>query len=156
MQSPKSCEHQWVIDCSRGGPDFLQSQRTNNAGILGQMRFIVPDESGIEDPGICEENETDKEKRKNQHPLPRRSSCALKVASLHTHRASRHFICELTRTITNIPWCATDIWSAASCRGTPKQNGRAREEPGRCELFRSSLYNRFFKPTYQNRPLILA
>src|SRR5262249_5636792 len=35
------------------------------------------------------------------------------MAGLHWQRASRHLICELTRTITNIPRCATGIRRAA-------------------------------------------
>ena len=59
MHSPKSRKHQRVIDCSPAGPNFLQSQRTNDAGVSSQMRFIVPNEAGIKDLGVGHKNESD-------------------------------------------------------------------------------------------------
>ena len=57
VQSPKSREHQRVIDRPRTGPNFFQSQRTNNARVLSQVRFVVPNEAGIKDLDVGDENE---------------------------------------------------------------------------------------------------
>ena len=56
VPDPKCRQHQRVIDCARAGPDFLQPEGPNNARILGQVRFIIPDESSIEDRGVGDEN----------------------------------------------------------------------------------------------------
>ena len=53
VQNPKRGQHERVIDGSRARPDLFKSERTNNAGILRQMRFVVPDEAGVKDSGVC-------------------------------------------------------------------------------------------------------
>ena len=57
MQRPEGRQHERIIDRSRAGPDFLQPKRADYAWILGQMRFIVPNKSSMEDRRVRDENE---------------------------------------------------------------------------------------------------
>ncbi len=84
VQSPKGSKHQRVIDRPRAGPDFLQSERANNARILGQMRFIIPNEAGVEDAGICYKNQSDQKEPTKPVPLPGRSSPVARFAEKNT------------------------------------------------------------------------
>ncbi len=59
VQNPKRGQHERVIDCLRAGPDFLQPERADDAWIPGQVRFIVPNEAGMEDRRVRNENERD-------------------------------------------------------------------------------------------------
>ena len=59
VQRPEGRQHERIIDRSRGGPDFLKPKWADYARILDQMRFIVPNESSIENRRVCDENERD-------------------------------------------------------------------------------------------------
>ena len=59
MQRPKGRQHERIIDRLRRGPDFLQAQWADDARILRQMRFIIPDEARPEYLGVRDENESD-------------------------------------------------------------------------------------------------
>ena len=74
VQSPKSRKHQRVVDCPPAGPNFFQSQRTNNARVLSQMRFVVPNEAGIKDLDVGNANETNQNKHPKPVSLPKRSN----------------------------------------------------------------------------------
>ena len=62
MQRPEGRQHERIIDCPRAGPDFLQPKRADYAWILGQMRFIVPNKSSMEDRRVRDENKCNEEK----------------------------------------------------------------------------------------------
>lgn len=57
VQGPKSRKHERVVHCPSAGPDFLKSQGANDAGILGEMRFVVPNEAVVQDARVCDENQ---------------------------------------------------------------------------------------------------
>ena len=74
VESPKSRQHQRVIDRTRTGPSFLQPQRTNNTGVSSQMRFVVPNEAGVKDFDVGDANETKQNKSQKPVSLPERSN----------------------------------------------------------------------------------
>ena len=74
MQGPESGKHQRVIDRPRAGPDFFQSERPNDARVLGQMRFIIPNESGSKNTSVGDKNESDQQNCPNPGLLPERLS----------------------------------------------------------------------------------
>jgi hypothetical protein len=43
----------------RRGPDFFQAERANNARILRQMRFIIPNEGRPKNLSVRNENKSD-------------------------------------------------------------------------------------------------
>jgi hypothetical protein len=59
MQQPEGRQDERIIDRPSAGPDFLQPERADYAWVLGQMRFIVPNESSMEDRRVRDENERD-------------------------------------------------------------------------------------------------
>ena len=59
MKRPKGGQDERIIDGLRRGPDFLEAQWTDNARILRQMRFIIPDEARPKYLGVRDENESD-------------------------------------------------------------------------------------------------
>jgi hypothetical protein len=59
MQCPKRRQNERIIDRLRRGPDFLQGERANDASILGQMRFIIPNEVRPKNLSVRSENESD-------------------------------------------------------------------------------------------------
>ena len=60
VQRPEGRQHERIIDCSRAGPYFLQPKRADYARILSQMRFIVPNKSGMEHWDVRDKNKRDK------------------------------------------------------------------------------------------------
>jgi len=74
MQCPKGCQDERIIDCSRAGPDFLQPERADYAWIPGQMRFIVPNESSIENSGVRGNNKYNQENCPNPISPPEKSN----------------------------------------------------------------------------------
>ena len=59
VQGPKRRQNERIIDRLRRGPDFLQAEWANDARILGQMRFVIPNEVRSENLRIRSENESD-------------------------------------------------------------------------------------------------
>ena len=74
MQRPEDRQHQRIIDGLRAGPDFLQTERPDHAGIARQMRFIVPNEAGVEHLGVHDENESKQKQRPKPFSLSKRSN----------------------------------------------------------------------------------
>src|SRR5437667_7817692 len=94
MQTPESRQYQWVINSPRACPDPVPSERTNNARILRQMRFIVPDEAGITNACVCSKNEGNQRKRPQPLSLEERSSCVAQFAE--RRRVGKHWDTQLT------------------------------------------------------------
>jgi hypothetical protein len=59
MQCPKRRQNERIIDRLRRGPDFLQAEWSNDARILDQMRFIIPNEVRPKNLSVRNENESD-------------------------------------------------------------------------------------------------
>ena len=57
MKNPERRKDEGVINCARACPDVGQAKRSNDAGILRQMRFIVPDESGSANAHVGQEDQ---------------------------------------------------------------------------------------------------
>ena len=94
MQTPEARQHKWVIDSARARPDLFQSERTDNAGILRQMRFVVPDEAGGKDSCVCCKNEGNQKERPQPLSLEERSSCVAQFAE--RRRVGKHWDTQLT------------------------------------------------------------
>ena len=58
VQGPKGRQNERVIDGLRRGPDFLQAEWANNARILRQMRFIIPNEGRPKNLSVRNENKS--------------------------------------------------------------------------------------------------
>jgi len=58
----------------RGGPDFLEPEWADYARILSQMRFIVPNESSMENSGVRGKNKYNEENCPKPGSLPKRSN----------------------------------------------------------------------------------
>jgi hypothetical protein len=59
VQGPKGRQNERVIDGLRRGPDFLQAEGANDARILRQMRFIIPNEGCPKNLSVRNENKSD-------------------------------------------------------------------------------------------------
>ena len=59
VESPEERDGQRIINCPRGRPNFFESERSNNARILGQVIGVVPDESDSQSKGLRCEHEQD-------------------------------------------------------------------------------------------------
>src|SRR5947209_3850751 len=69
MKNPERRKDKRVINRARACPDVGQAKRSDDAGILRQMRFIVPNETGIANARVGQENQKQQQDRANQtHP----------------------------------------------------------------------------------------
>jgi hypothetical protein len=59
VQRPKRRQNERIIDRLRRRPDFLQAEWANDARILDQMRFIIPNEVRPKNLSVRNENESD-------------------------------------------------------------------------------------------------
>ena len=59
MERPKGSQNKRIIDRLRRGPGFLQAEWADDARILRQMRFIIPDEARPKNLRVRNENESD-------------------------------------------------------------------------------------------------
>jgi hypothetical protein len=59
VQCPKRRQNERIIDRLRRGPDFLQAEWADDARILCQMRFIIPNEVRPKNLSVRNENESD-------------------------------------------------------------------------------------------------
>src|SRR6266513_2186322 len=69
MKNPERREDKRVINCARACPDVGQAKRSDDAGILRQMQFIVPNETGSAHARVGQKNQKHEQDRANQtHP----------------------------------------------------------------------------------------
>src|SRR6266568_5023856 len=69
MKNPERRKDEGVINCARACPDVAQAERSDDAGILRQMRFIVPDKPGSANAHVGQEDQEQEQDRANQtHP----------------------------------------------------------------------------------------
>ena len=57
MKNPERRKDKRVINRARACPDVGQAKRSDDAGILRQMRFIVPNETGSAHARVGQENQ---------------------------------------------------------------------------------------------------
>jgi hypothetical protein len=57
MKDPERRKDKRVINCTRACPDIGQAKGADDAGILRQMGFVVPNETGIANARVGEENQ---------------------------------------------------------------------------------------------------
>lgn len=59
MLNPKIGEDERIISRGRRCPDPFKPNRTDNARVLGQVRVVIPNESGVPDLLICNDKRDD-------------------------------------------------------------------------------------------------
>ena len=69
MKNPERRKDERVVKCARARPDIGETKRSDDTGILRQMRFVVPNETGSANTCVGEENQEQEQNRTNQtHP----------------------------------------------------------------------------------------
>src|SRR6476661_2255338 len=69
MKNPECGKDERVVKCTRARPDIGQTKWSDDTGILRQMRFVVPNETGGADMCVGQENQEQEQNRTNQtHP----------------------------------------------------------------------------------------
>ena len=69
MKNPECRKDKRIVKCTRARPDIGQTKRSDDTGILRQMRFIVPNETGGANARIDQEDQEQKHNRAKQtHP----------------------------------------------------------------------------------------
>src|SRR6476660_5602691 len=69
MKNPERGKDERVVKCTRARPDIGETKRSDDAGILRQMRFVVPNETGRANTCVGQENQEQEQNRTNQtHP----------------------------------------------------------------------------------------
>src|SRR5437660_12522250 len=69
MKNPEGGKDKRVVNCTRACPDIGETKRSDDTGILRQMRVIVPDETGSANRRVGQENQEQEQNRANQtHP----------------------------------------------------------------------------------------
>ena len=69
MKNPERRKDERVVKCTRARPDIGETKRSDDTGILRQMRFVVPNETGSANARVGQENQEQEQNRANQtHP----------------------------------------------------------------------------------------
>src|SRR5438477_10947530 len=69
MKNPERRKDERVVKCTRARPDIGETKRSDDTGILRQMRFVVPNETGSANTCVRQENQEKEQNRTNQtHP----------------------------------------------------------------------------------------
>src|SRR5207245_10919839 len=69
MKNPGGGKDKRVVNCTRACPDIGKTKRSDDTGILRQMRFIVPNETGGAKARIDQEDqEQEHDRAKQTHP----------------------------------------------------------------------------------------
>src|SRR5438309_11737480 len=69
MKNPGGGKDKRVVNCTRACPDIGDTKRADDTGILRQMQFIVPNETGSANTRVGQENQEQEQNRANQtHP----------------------------------------------------------------------------------------
>src|SRR6266481_9166448 len=69
MKNPEGRKDERVVKCTCARPDIGETKRSDDTGILRQMRFIVPNETGAAKARIDQEDqEQEHDRAKQTHP----------------------------------------------------------------------------------------
>ena len=69
MKNPERRKDERVVKCTRARPDIGETKRSDDTGILRQMRFIVPNEPGGANARVDQEDhEQEHDRAKQTHP----------------------------------------------------------------------------------------
>lgn len=79
---PKTSENQRIINRGTGGPYPLESERTHDAGILGEMLIIVPNKTALK----CRPISCQGEKKNHGHTKPNGKGHWLTFIFLHERK----------------------------------------------------------------------
>src|SRR5438270_9663681 len=66
MKNPECRKDQRVVKCAGAGPDIGETKWSDDTGILRQMRFIVPNETGGAKARVDQEDQEQKHDRAKQ------------------------------------------------------------------------------------------
>src|SRR6478736_2149774 len=69
VKNPERGKDERVVKRTRARPDIGETKRSDDTGILRQMRFVVPNETGSANTCVGQENQEREQNRTNQtHP----------------------------------------------------------------------------------------
>src|SRR3977135_3499316 len=71
MKNPEGREDERVVNRARACPDIGQSEWADDDWILGKMLFVIPNESGIANARVGEEDQEQEDERAGQTQPPR-------------------------------------------------------------------------------------
>ncbi len=74
MKNPERRKDERVVKCTRARPDIGETKRSDDTGILRQMRFVVPNEAGSKDSYVGCKNEGNQKQRPQPTVLPQRAA----------------------------------------------------------------------------------
>jgi len=59
---PKAGEDKRVVNCPGAGPDGREAEWADDAGVMGEVVIVIPDEAGVPNADVGEEDGGDEEK----------------------------------------------------------------------------------------------